>query len=180
MIVVLVSTYNRPERLKEFLKMLRSQTSKKWVCMVLDESPEKYAHEHDKGKDICVVECEDKNDWGYSAKEKIGRNVPDDAWLWFPNDDHVFKKEFLEKMTQCATDEASDLVLCDFKHQGNSKSAAPTVGSVDIGTFIVRASVFKKYGFFNKDACGDGHLVQKMFRDKAKTSIVREELVEVS
>lgn len=126
----------------------------------MDESPDWYSSSFWRGDGrITSYKMERFNDWGYSVKE-IGADKARGEYLCFPADDSQYKPEFVAEMTKPET----DLVYCDwfFGKIGSSVKVLPQVGSIDIGGFIVRKSVWEKYRFFDKGSCGDGMFVLKV------------------
>jgi len=176
---VLVATYNREPCLSRFLDRLYNQSLTDWECFILDESPQMYSQKYADSKKVFCEVHEDKNDWGYAAKSKAAKESAEGEWLWFPNDDHEIDPTFLEKMVLFAEDEEADLILCDFIYKGHLRKGEVTTGSVDIGTFLVKRSVFEKYGPFENGACEDAKFVQRAVHDRVKTVILREALVKV-
>jgi len=161
MISFICSTYNRPNNLKLLAYSLICQTSGDWELLVMDESEEHTNDISSLDKRIRYFPCDRFNDYGYSVKN-IGIEHATGEFLAFPADDIYYAPPFVEVMTTSLMN--NDLVYCNWildKRNYSLIQAAPVVGSIDVGGFVVRKSIIGA-GFEDKGGVGDGIFVQKL------------------
>lgn len=176
---VICFTHNRPHLLPKFIQRLRDQTFTDWELIIVDESDNYYSEKYAESGKIRTFPFPHPHDWGYSSKEFAALELASGEWLMFPNDDHIYQPNFLERMLDHAEASDSDLVMCDFLHWAISGMVytAPLVGRVDVGTFIIKRSLFNRYGFFDKGGLGDGELVMRIANENERVHTLHETLV---
>lgn len=114
-----------------------------------------------------IIKQEHKGDWHQSSKE-YGAKYANGEYLCFPNDDSYYLPQFVEEVGKCK----EDLIYYDWIWGDNDmkvRKGNPKRSYIDVGGFVVKKDVFRKIGWRNKGAEGDGHLVEDIIKSGAST-----------
>lgn len=176
-LTILISTYNRPEKLLRLLRILKDQTCQSFVIWILDESPDVYGAklaeqitgEGFESTRITSFKCRDNNDWGQQNKDLFAKRAVT-PYLSFMNDDSMYDLRYVETMLQEAHRTRADIIACDFKHESlGIVETYPAIGRIDIGNFIMNRQLFLNIdGFTDFGPCGDGVLICKAMVNGAR------------
>lgn len=176
---LLVGTRQRGDHLRHLLACLRLQTLSDWEALVCDEGERRRVDElgvelstpaeeavedwHRVDEDrVRHVDCRPfAGDWHQSARAR-GAALARGEWLGFPPDDAYYCPRYLELMVAAGDAMGWDLVYCDWIYDlaGYQRyEAAPVVGQVDVGGFLVRRALYERVGWPWRDHEGDGRFV---------------------
>lgn len=182
LVSLMIAAYERPTQLTLLLAALQVQTMQHWEALVLDESPvgvnapvvEGLARFRADPR-IRYVRCPHGNDWGQTSKLIAAQRKARGQWFMFPNDDAYYVPTALHQFTHTALGWNLDLVYCDWLYDGMGYQAwpvKPQTGHIDVGGFMVKASVFKQAaadGLWRTGVqTGDGEFIEKLVSSGVK------------
>lgn len=98
-----------------------------------------------------------------------------EAYVYLLDDDNIIKPDFIKV---CDTSENVDLIIfkLDDHEQWGKKGCGS--GSVDIGNYITKLSILKKYKFDTNESsrCADGRFVERLRENKCSIIYINEYL----
>lgn len=171
---------DRPQALRVLLAALEAQTEPAWEAIILNQSdPDSslittaYAsHYTCRPERLSYRRVVRHGDWGQTEKFAAVAAARGE-FVGFPNDDAYYCPAYLERMVQMARE--ADLVYCDWVSCSDlgrdtyvPMVAAPVVGHVDVGGFLVRRSVLLAHGWPDRGPTGDGLLIESLVRSGAR------------
>jgi glycosyltransferase involved in cell wall biosynthesis len=162
MITLILAAYDRPELLERELKQIIAQTYKDWEVLMLDEASDernKQVVDNLGDERIKYKKVERVGDWGYKVKAEAVKDAQGE-YLCFGSDDNEYDPTFFEKMKE-PLDKGADMVICDFnddRFPAGWVFATPWVGGCDLGTFMMKTSMFTDWGPIH--SCTDGEYVR--------------------
>lgn len=151
-----VTSHAAPDRLLAALQALHCQTvPPQQVVACVSDTPRSARLEARMLAGTVIVR-RDLGDWGHD-KRAAGLAAASGDWVWWVNDDDEYAPTFLEALMGGG----GDIVGCDFRHKsGLHIEAAPQIGRVSSGSFIVRRQWARRVGWTGRDYEADGRFVQ--------------------
>jgi GT2 family glycosyltransferase len=161
---IVVVSYKRPIEIQVLVHSLAAQTSQDFrvsiyhdgfdpeMLKILDGLKLKYPG-------MMNFEFTDKrfNDYGHSLRE-IGISKATSKYILITNDDNYYCPTFVSEMLEKLA--SNDLVYCDMLHSHTEYKRVfrtyTRLGSIDVGSMIVRTELAKKIGWKDKSFSGDG------------------------
>jgi glycosyltransferase involved in cell wall biosynthesis len=162
---------DRPNSLRVLIACLRVQTNPSWELLVLDQT--------ERGDCLAPVQEAEKlgerrvfwyhvkryEDLGQTVKFEACRDLARGEYVCFPLDDAYYIPIFVEGMIHHSRLNNWDLILCNFLFDVflyKPFDAAPVIGRVDVGGFIVKKKCVIDDGWPNRVGNGDGLLVERL------------------
>ena len=161
---IVVVAYKRPIEIQVLIHSLAAQTSQDFTVTIyhdgFDAEMQKIFDDlKAKYPNMISFEFTDEryNDYGHSLRE-IGINKASSDYILITNDDNYYCPTFVSEMLGKLS--SNDLVYCDMIHSHtNYKRIFRTytrLGSIDVGSMIVRTELAKRIGWTDKSYSGDG------------------------
>ena len=159
-ITYIVSTHHRPRHLAGLLRSLQVQTHTNFECVITDNSTE----ENFQSLNWCMLkDMEDAGETRFRLLRSQLANCYDSAelaakdaqapLLCFPSDDNYYVPMFGEIMLATQRSTQAPLVYCDFLYDPRLLGfygvvdAAPMIGRIDKGGFLVDRKLFLEVGW---------------------------------
>jgi glycosyltransferase involved in cell wall biosynthesis len=177
LVSVIVTTYNRPHKLKTFIESMIAQEFQDWEVIIGDESVDGYGvvFTNYDPRVHWVKREQPINDWGQTSKETIALTLAEGEWFCFPNDDAEYHPQFLSQLLSAAERDGAGMAYCNCSLPNHPfLDTKPLECWIDVGGFIVRKDCLPPWA--DKGGRGDGKLVEAMVANGGVMSKVSEVL----
>jgi len=150
---IIVVTYQQDACLRGLINSLQAQTVSDWRMFVLHDGPSKefehlMEYEYSNDSRIKWLCSRDRhNDWGHTLRKYGLNHIGNSKYVLITNGDNYYTPVFIQEM---CLDTSKDFIMCDFVH--NQLDYAVRIGklgmgSIDVGSFVVRTDMAKKVGW---------------------------------
>lgn len=168
----------RAAALRCLVESFRAQTWQDWRLYIVHDGPVPDGQEmqdylaalRQDPRVSFVATDERKQKFGHPWRQKaLNHLCATSAWVMLTNDDNYYAPVFLEWLLSVGTRKkpACDLVYCDMVHSHRSwkyMPVQPRYRHMDLGGFIVRASIAKQVAFDKFEFNGDGDWITRLMQ----------------
>jgi GT2 family glycosyltransferase len=181
---VIVVAYNRPMDLKRLIFDFLLQSVGNWKLHIVHDGPMlkeavNFIKDLKDDRISLVITPKVNGFWGHPNRAMMLETIEgeDDDFVLITNDDNQYVKDFVKQFGK-KCNKHSGMVYCNTVHNYldyNVLNTEVKVGSIDMGSFIVRLELAKKVGFIHTVEVADGMYAEECAAEcrRRKLMIVR-------